>query len=937
MFLSVTMFLLMVAFSACSGRKAEYVIAVSQCSEDEWRAQMNKEILREAAVYGNVEVWIRSAGDDTRRQQEDVRYFMEQKVDLIVVAPNEGEAMTGVVSEAYRAGIPVIVVDRKILSDDYSAFIGADNQEIGRSVGNYVASLLKGKGRIVEVAGLLSSTPAMERHEGFSAALAAYPSIELVAVKDAGWNRHQSEEMMDSLWDSMGKVDLIFAQNDRMAAGVFESALKRGNEASFRLIGVDALPGEGCGVDMVLNDVLDATFIYPTGGDIVIQTALDILQGNPYQRQNILTTAVVDSTNARIMDLQTKQVAKLDDRIALLNGRLDVSLTRYSIQQVVLGASLVVLILAGGLLFVVWKSLKTKNRLNRALSDQKLRVEEQRDTLEQQKSTLEQQKTTLEEQRDTLSEQRDRLIELSKQLEEATHAKLVFFTNISHDFRTPLTLVADPVEQLLADSSLSKKQRDLLELIRKNVRILLKLVNQILDFRKFENGKMMLTVSMMDLRTCLTEWNDAFRPAVLKKHIHFSFAADPHENFRIGADVEKLERIYFNLLSNAFKFTPENGIVSVSLERAEGGVRILVNNSGSVISAEHMRNIFERFYQIDRHHAGSGIGLALVKAYVDLHGGNIEVKSDGKSGTTFTVWLPDHPCENVALEKVETLPLPELEEVGEPGESDDTVQDDGRPSVLVIDDNPDIRAYVLQLLSETYRVYEASDGSEGIRKAMRYVPDLIISDVMMPGMDGIECCKRLKSEVQTCHIPVILLTACSLDEQRIEGYDCGADSYISKPFTAQLLLSRVRNLIASRHRLKEVWGDRIAVAKEELCDLDKDFISKLKDLMEQRLGDSNLNVEDMGREMGLSRVQLYRKVKALTNYAPNELLRVTRLRKASALLAASELSVAEVAYEVGFTSPSYFTKCYKELFGESPTDFLKRKENKDSASIVRGC
>jgi len=246
-------------------------------------------------------------------------------------------------------------------------------------------------------------------------------------------------------------------------------------------------------------------------------------------------------------------------------------------------------------------------------------------------------------------------------------------------------------------------------------------------------------------------------------------------------------------------------------------------------------------------------------------------------------------------------------------------------SVLIIDDNADIRSYVHGLLNAEYSVIEAANGSEGIRKAMKYVPDLIISDVMMPGMDGIECCRRLKSELQTCHIPVILLTACSLDEQRIQGYDGGADSYISKPFSSQLLLARIRNLIDSHQRLKQFFGDRQTLAKEDICDLDKDFVEKFKKIIEEKMSDSGLNVEDLGKDMGLSRVQLYRKIKSLTNYAPNELLRMARLKRAASLLASSELTVAEIAYEVGFTSPSYFTKCYKEQFGESPMEFLKRK------------
>ncbi len=239
--------------------------------------------------------------------------------------------------------------------------------------------------------------------------------------------------------------------------------------------------------------------------------------------------------------------------------------------------------------------------------------------------------------------------------------------------------------------------------------------------------------------------------------------------------------------------------------------------------------------------------------------------------------------------------------------------------VLVIDDNSDICSYVKSLLGSDYAVIEASAGMEGIAKANRYVPDLIICDVMMPGIDGIECCKRLKSEMQTSHIPVVMLTACALDEQRIEGYQCGADSYISKPFSAQLLLARVKNLIEGRRRLKQYFGDGATLVKEDISDLDKDFVARFKTYVEAHLSESELSVEDIGAELGMSRVQLYRKLKSLTNYSPVELLRITRLKKAHSLLVATDKTAAEIAYETGFSSPSYFAKCYKDYFGATPT------------------
>lgn len=917
----------LLGIAACRQDAPRFRIGVAQCSDDSWRHKMNDEILREAMFYDGVSVEIRSAGDDNRRQAEDVHYFIDKGVDLLIISANEAAPMTPIVEEAYQKGIPVVLVDRKILSDKYTAYIGADNYEIGRAVGNYIASSLKGKGNVVELTGLGGSTPAMERHQGFMAAISNFPDVKLIDKADAAWERGPAEVEMDSMLPRNPRIDAVYAHNDRIAPGAYQAAKKVGREKEMMFVGIDALPGKGNGLELVLDGVLDATFIYPTNGDKVLQLAMNILEKKPYPRETVMNTAVVDRTNAHVMQLQTTHISELDQKIETLNGRIGGYLSRVATQQVVLYGGLVILLLVAGLLVVVYKSLRSKNRLNKELSEQKRQLEEQRDKLEEQRDKL-------EEQRDKLEEQRDQLIQLSHQLEEATHAKLVFFTNISHDFRTPLTLVADPVEHLLTDKTLSGDQHRMLMLIQRNVNILLRLVNQILDFRKYENGKMEYTPVPVDILSSFEGWNESFLAAARKKHIHFSFDNIPDTDYHTLADIEKLERIYFNLLSNAFKFTPENGKVTVRLasltKEDSQWIRFTIANTGSMISAEHIRSIFERFYKIDMHHAGSGIGLALVKAFVELHGGTISVESDEKQGTVFTVDLPIRTCETSILEDSSASPVSEASSLNDalPIEEEEELgknYDSSKPSVLIIDDNADIRSYVHGLLHTDYTVIEAADGSEGIRKAMKYVPDLIISDVMMPGIDGIECCRRLKSELQTCHIPVILLTACSLDEQRIQGYDGGADSYISKPFSSQLLLARVRNLIDSHRRLKQFFGDGQTLAKEDVCDMDKDFVEKFKALIDAKMGDSNLNVEDLGKDMGLSRVQLYRKIKSLTNYSPNELLRIARLKKAASLLASSDMTVSEIGYEVGFSSPSYFTKCYKEQFGESPTDLLKRK------------
>lgn len=773
---------------SCTQKHTRYRIGVSQCSDDEWRHKMNNEIVREALFYDGVEVEIRTAKDNNRNQIADIKYFIDKKVDLLIVAPNEAAAITPVVEKAYRQGIPVVVIDRKILSDKYTAFVGADNYEIGKDVGQYILNRLHGKGKVLEITGLEGSTPAMERHKGLTDVLKEEPGIEITASVDGAWLQSVAGEKMDSVFQTNKNIDLVFAQNDRMAIGAYLSARQQQLEKEMLFVGIDALPGKEYGVEQIINGVLDATFIYPTGGDKVVQVAMDILEKRPYERDTKLSTALVDKTNAQVMQLQTDHITEQDGKIERLNNQVNEYLSRYSAQTMFLYACLIILLLFAALLAIIVRAYWTKNRMNMELSRQKKKLEEQR----------------------------DQLISLSKQLEEATHAKLVFFTNVSHDFRTPLTLVADPVEQLLEDKALTPRQQSLLKVVHKNVHILLRLVNQILDFRKYENDKLELVRANMNLRVQLQEWSHSFQTLALKKHIHFVLEVnDDRADYLMAVDAEKMERVYFNLLSNAFKFTPENGTITVTLStltKEEGGryARLVVADTGSGISVQHIRHIFDRFYQIDVNHAGSGIGLALAKAFVELHGGEITADSVEGKGTVFTVDIPmtvvEEPSADLVQEPriTQQTVVEELEDM----ETEEQIPDENKECILIIDDNADVRDYVKSLLKEEYTVIEAPDGRAGLKKAMKYVPDAIICDVMMPVMDGLECCRKLKTELQTSHIPVMLLTACSLDEQRIQGFECGADSYISKPFNSKLLLVRLRNLMDNHKRLKQFFGDK---------------------------------------------------------------------------------------------------------------------------------
>ena len=905
---------------ACSRKEADYTIAVSQCSEDDWRAQMNKEILREALFYPGVNIEVYQAHDDNVRQIQDIESLIKKKVDLLIVAPNEAEAITPVIEKVYDAGIPVILVDRKINSEKYTAYVGADNYEIGRRAGEYIADRLKGKGRVIEIAGLKGSTPAVERHRGMVEALKAAPDVQVIASVEAGWFQQKAGEVMDSLLDVYPQVDLVFAQNDRMAIGAYEKARQKKRAGQIAFVGVDAVTD---GVESVAGGRLDATFIYPTGGDKVMQVAMAILRGEPYQRENILSTALVNRANARVMQMQMKHILTLDQKIELLNRQLDDYFLRYSAQKMFLYACVVILVLAGFLFFFLVRAFWVKNRLNTELSSQKQQLKQQRDQLQA---------------------QRDQLIVLSRQLEEATHAKLAFFTSVSHDFRTPLTLIADPINQLLEEKHLGERERNMLEIVRKNVAVLLRLITQILDFQKYEHGKLALRLSEFNALECIKDWTEAFHTLAFRKHIQFEVKAEGDvAQYVMVADAEKIERITYNLLSNAFKFTLEKGEIKVVLSRIEQNnqacICMEVRDTGIGMSEEHIHHVFEHFYQIDVQHTGSGLGLALVEAFVNLHRGTVQVESGKGKGTCFRVILPMKQEGEVKglTEKNEALEILQEGAVLDAGqetlhqwtENTGVEESADKEMVLVIDDNQDMRDYVKMLLQDKYVVVEAVNGLEGVKQAMKYVPDVVVCDVMMPVMDGIACCKRLKSELQTSHIPVLMLTAYAMDEQRIQGYDSGADAYLTKPFNAKLLMTRIRNLIDNRKRLKSLAEDVTGGGKQSLGEVDKGFVEKLKTLIDEKMGDSELSVEDLGAELGLGRVQLYRKTKSLTGYAPNELLRIARLRKAASLLASSEKTVAEITYEVGFSSPSYFTKCYKDYFGESPSEFLKRRDGKN--------
>lgn len=865
---------LTLVFSACSDNNVKkYVIGVSQCSEDIWRDKLNNELVMSTYQHDNVTLKFASANDNDRLQKQQIEQFIKEGVNLLIVSPNQIHTISSVIDKAYDAGIPVILFDRKTDSRKYTAFIGADNYEAGHEIGYFIGQQLEGKGNIAEICGLQASSPAIERNRGFMDALKSYPNVKVVARGYGDWIKESGVTAMDSiLVQSKESFQYVFAQNDRMALGALQS-IKKHKVKGIKIVGIDALPVPGGGMENVRDGNLEASYIYPTRGDSVMQLALNILEKKPYKRDNYLKGALVTKANANVLLMQNEEMNKQTARLNALHGKVDTYLVQYNHQKMYIVLFSIILLLLIGIMVYIYRTILMKRRIE----------------------------------------------------EEANKAKLQFFTNISHELRTPLTLIADPVNYIIHDDNLNSQQRSMLQIVQRNVLVLIQLVSEILDFRKVQNGKMELRLSDFNLAESMKQWIKLFSASAQKKHITISM--DAPDTIMLRADQDKIERICYNLLSNALKYTSEGGEISLMAKEEGGRVMISVADNGCGISSDELPYIFDRFYQAKNAGRGTGIGLAIVKAFTELHHGEVSATSIEGKGSTFTIYIPVRQkgeVTNQPTEKIEQLVEPSsAEEVpNQARHIDELIQpyQTDKPEVLIIDDNIDIRTYLRSVLSEKYNVSEAADGKVGLELARKIVPDIVLSDIMMPVMDGLAFCQQLKTDKAISHIPVILLTARSLDEQRAEGYEHGADAYLSKPFSLRLLLSRIDNLIESRKKLNQTWSkgvedDEIGNISNEI---DKSFLKQLRKIIQENLANSDLSVEQIGDEIGLSRVQLYRKVKALTGYSPVEIVRKARLTRARHLLQTTERTVSEVAYAVGFSTPSYFSKCYKDEFGENP-------------------
>lgn len=850
----------------------------------------------EASNYDNLEIIIKDAGNTNETQIRQIRELIRQKVDVLIISPYQSAPITAVAEEAYRAGIPTIITDRKVNTDLYTTFVGANNYEIGLAAGGYAAQYLPPRAVILEIWGLAETSPAQERHQGFVDALLTRG--DLVYRKIEGQWLYDTARVQLQKVERPEEIDFVYSHNDMMAIAAREYFMAwdsvRGKD--LKIIGVDAVPGAG--LEAVEDGRIDASFMYPTGGEQVVRTAMQILSGEPVERFIPLRTARVDRPTARTLLLQAGQLQNYKQRIEAQRQRIDGLAGRFHFLTSSLWV-ITLLMLAFILLSVYVFHINRKIRQANATLRETNRKEE---------------------------EQRRKLISLNAEIKEVTAQKLQFFTNVSHEVRTPLTLILAPLDRLVGLLQDSPYLPDLL-LIRKNADRLLRVINQILDFRKVENSEEKLKISEADLVAFAAEVKSYFDSMARVRQIAYTFEAGVKQAF-VWFDADLMEKVLVNLLSNAFKFTPEGGTIGLSLSDEAEEVCIRVKDTGCGIKPENLPYLFHRFYTEDRL-GGTGIGLHLVDEYIRMHGGRISVQSRVGEGTVFTVCLRKGKSHFSAGAVAEMSVSPLVYEAStlDDREAKALLSAVYPYTVLVVEDDDEVRAYLEKELSGNFRILTAPNGKVALTVVEEEDVSLVLSDVMMPEMNGFELCRTLKTNLASSHIPVVLLTALSDERQRMYGLSGGADGYIQKPFRVDYVKLHLIRLLEERRKLREQVLRKLQENSlwlpepEKIENIDDVFLRKFIARIEEVYADSDYNVEKLSDTLGLSRGHLHRKIKELTGTTPVDFLRNYRLGKAAELLRGRKFTISEVAYRTGFTSPAYFSKCFKAAYGVTPTEF----------------
>ena len=893
----------------------KFRIGFAQCCNDAWRDVMNGEMRRELALRPELNFEMQVCEGQNEVQIKQIREMVAAGIDLLLVSPNESKALTPVIEEVYKAGIPVILLDRKTESEQYTAYVGADNYEIGVTAADYLASQIGGRGNIIELQMSMAISPAVGRHRGFRDGLKKYPGLHLVDSLHVPGDMNVLIEALPGLLRKHPGANVIFGHTDLLAETAHKMLEQEGKAKQMFFIGIDGIPGTGRGIQAVEDGILDASLLYPTGGGEAIQLALAVLNKLPFEKHTKLETTVIHPGNARILHNQMKKVgslqASIDEQVKSLKN-LEIKGANQRLYILILLSTLLLAVVLGAFL---GKNLRAKQAAFRSL----------------------------EAKNEEILAHEKQILEMSDEVRAATQAKVDFFTNISHEFRTPLTLILGFAEDLLPSKKLSNDVQQSIGHIRQNAYRLLRLVNQLMDFRKIESAGMKLRASQNDLVAFTKNIMESYGKQAKRRSIDFLLITR-QDQMSVWFDPGIMDKVLFNLLSNAFKFTPDGGKIQlcISVDNAGNDVLLTVEDSGKGMSKEELEHVFEAFYQgEERQMTGTGLGLSLSRSLVELHGGSLSAQSTKGKGSRFAVSLP-WGREHLLDEQVEETHHEYLSEEEFIFASDDlTLEPEARSEelaaasqqILVVEDNDDLQSFLKKKLGGTYQVVPATDGNDGLQKAFELTPDLIICDIMLPGMDGLAITRTLKKDLRTSHIPIILLSARSMVEQQIEGAEAGADSYVTKPFNIRFLEAKIKSLLLNRQVLRENYSRGLmsfspvsveSTLPESINKLDAGFLESFTSYIEQHHARQDFQVSDLCREFGLSRSQLYRKVSALLGESISDHIQNVRLKKAEELLLAGKLSIAEIAYQVGYSSPDYFSTVFRSRYGVAPSSFRKQ-------------
>lgn len=881
-------------------RAKKYKIGFSQLATDnEWRKEMIDEMKIELLNYNNVEFIIKDAKGNSHLQIKQIEELINDKIDLLIVSPYESSPLVPVIEKAYYSQIPIIVLDRKINSQKYTAYIGASNIEIGQIAGNYITEILKGSGNVIEIAGLNTATPFIERSYGFEGFINKYKGIKLIKKLD-----FESKNVIEDLKYELknNNVDFVFAHSDFIAKYVSKAFNKK-----IKLIGVDGLMEKNMGLDMVINKQLTATILYPTGGRQSIQTAMNILENKSYEKENKLETIIIDSTNVEYfkkirIKVDQQKIKSIELQNKIISESKNTEKQRFIIFIISTTLS-IAFILICFLIYLLNLNRKTNLQL-------KLK-------------------------REKIIEQKDDLILLNSKIDNLKDAKLDYFTKFTHELRTPLTLILAPLEDAIKSQRLHFTLKNNLELCFRNAKLLEQIIDQIMDFRKIESGKMELDLSINNIGVFIHSIVNNFNNNLKNKNISLNIK-NSTPDLEINFDEKKMSMVIYNLLSNAVKFSKNYGVINISLEldNINSMVVIKIEDDGIGMSEIDTQHVFELFYQghhIDFH--GSGIGLSITKEFILLHNGTIEVSSKRDVGSCFTISLPlkkdDNPRSKYSVEEIKTSFLnnntSNLNNNNE-GENSELNANEMQ-SILIIEDNEDIITYLKNKFTPAFDIHTANDGNTGIKMAMDIIPDIIITDIIMPNGNGLKNSELLKNDLRTSHIPIIILTSKSSMEDQIQGMKVKADAFITKPFTFEFLEETIKNLLRNRIILRDHYTSTLPIEtrSNSLSKLDKKFISNFTNLIEKNISNSNLTIDIILNEMNISKIQLYRKVKALIGYNVNDYILTVRIQKAKFLLQDENFSISEIAYQVGFTSQGYFSTVFKSKVEVTPSEYREKR------------